>query len=149
MHKLADYARPCFEELLVQRRKEAVEAINKIKSNIQYQYNKEIKDSRKKIAVETTEAFLNALTSQDNDKLNKVRGLKHGVLLCDRDTGMLLHVLPNQYLLHRGDPKCYFPNNKLTEKTTKDVIGNSFYGAYICASLTPSAVFVFIATALQ
>jgi uncharacterized protein with von Willebrand factor type A (vWA) domain len=48
MHKLANYAKPHFEKLLKQWRKEAVEAINQIKSNIQGQYNKELKDSRKK-----------------------------------------------------------------------------------------------------
>jgi len=40
---MADYARPHFEKLLVQRRKEAVEAINRAKSDIQDQYNKELK----------------------------------------------------------------------------------------------------------
>jgi len=35
MHKLANIARPCFENLLVKQRKEAVETINKIKSDIQ------------------------------------------------------------------------------------------------------------------
>jgi len=59
--ELADYARPCFEKLLMLRRKEAVEAINKITSDIQDQYNKALKYSRK---VATTGAFLNALNLQ-------------------------------------------------------------------------------------
>jgi len=42
MHKLADYAMPCFEKLLMQWRKEAINAINQIKSDIQDQYNKEL-----------------------------------------------------------------------------------------------------------
>jgi len=76
MHKLADYARPHFEKLLVKQRREAMKAIIKIKSDIQDQYNKELKDSRNKIAVETTGAFLKALVSKDNTDPKKVRGLK-------------------------------------------------------------------------
>jgi len=131
MHKLADYAKPHFEKLLVKQRREAVEAINKIKSDTQDQYNKELKDSRNKIALETAGAFLKALASQDNKDPKKVRGLKTGILVRNRDTGMLMHVLPNQYLLYKGDTKRYFLNSNLTEKTTANEIGSSFYGAYI------------------
>jgi len=102
-----------------------------IKSDIQEQYNKELKESRNKIAVEITGAFLKALASQDNTDPNKVRGLKNGILVRNRDTGMLMHVLPNQYLLFKGDTKCYFPKNDLTEKSTVNEIGGSFYAAYI------------------
>jgi len=35
MHKLADYGRPRFEKLLVKQRREAINAINQIKSDIQ------------------------------------------------------------------------------------------------------------------
>jgi len=130
MHKVADYARPCFEKLLVKQRREAVKAINQIKSDIQDQYNKELKDSRNKIAVKTTKAFLNALVLQDSTDYNKVRGLKTGILVHNRDNGMLMHVLPNQYLLYRGDINCYFPKNKYREEMKKKEIGNSFYGAF-------------------
>jgi len=34
MHELANYAKPCFEKLLVKQRREAVNAINKIKSEM-------------------------------------------------------------------------------------------------------------------
>jgi len=74
MNKLANYAKPCFEKLLVKQRNEAIKAINNIKSDIQDQYNKELKDSRNKIAVETTKAFLNALKLQPHDNTSKVRG---------------------------------------------------------------------------
>jgi len=80
MHELADYARPHFEKLLVKQRSSAVKAINQIKSYIQDQFNKELKESRNKIAVETTGAFLKALASQDNTDPNKVRGLKMAYL---------------------------------------------------------------------
>jgi len=126
MNELSDYARPHFEKLLLKQRRKAINAINKIKSDIQDQYNKELKDSRNKIAVETTGAFLNALKSQPNENMNKVRGLKDGILLRNRDTGIPLHVLPNQYLFYRGDTKRYFPNNTYKEDTSKKEICNSF-----------------------
>jgi len=103
----------------------------KTKPDIQGQYNKELKDSRNKIAVEMSGAFLEALVPQDNKDPNKVRGLKSGILVRNRDTGIPLHVLPNQYLLYRGKTRCYFPNNNLTGNMTQKEIGNSFYGAYI------------------
>jgi len=68
MHELADYAKPHFEKLLVKQRREAINAINQIKSDIQEQYDKELKESRNKIAVETTEAFLKALASKYRPK---------------------------------------------------------------------------------
>jgi len=129
MHKLADYARPCFEKLLLNQRKQAVDAINLIKSNIQDQYNKELKESRKKIAVQTTGAFLKALKFKHDDDPNKVRGLKNGILICNKDTGQPMHVLPNQYLLYRDETNCYFPENMETEKRTQSILGHSFIGA--------------------
>jgi len=99
MHELADYAKPCFEKLLFNQRKQAVDAINLIKSNIQDQYNEELKESRNKIAVQTTGAFLKAL------------------------------VLPNQYLLYRGETNHYFPENMETEKKMQSILGSSFVGA--------------------
>jgi len=47
MHELADYARPRFEKLLLNQRSEAVKAINQIKSDIQDQNYKELKESKK------------------------------------------------------------------------------------------------------
>jgi len=44
---------------------------------------------------------------QPNDDPNKVRGLKNGILERNRDTGMPMHVLPNQSLLFKGDTNCY------------------------------------------
>jgi len=80
-------------ELLVNQRRKAVDAINQIKSDIQEQYNKELKESRNKINVETAGVFLESLASKDNTDPNKVRGLKNGILVHNRDTGMLMHVL--------------------------------------------------------
>jgi len=85
------------------RGSKAVDAINHIKSDIQDQYIKELKESRNKIAVQTTGAFLKALKFQHDDDPNKVRGLKNGILIRNRDTGQPMHVLPNQYLLYRGE----------------------------------------------
>jgi len=128
MHELADYARPRFEKLLNQRN-QAVDAINLIKSDIQDQYNKELKESRNKIAVQTTGAFLKALKFKHDDDPNKVRGLKNGILIRNRDTGQPMHVLPNQYLLYRGETDRYFPENMETEKKTQSILGSSFVGA--------------------
>jgi len=129
MHKLADYAKPRFEKLLLKQRKQAVDAINHIKSDIQEKYNKELKESRNKIALQTTGAFLKALKFRHDKDNNKVRGLKNGILIRNRDTGQPMHVLPNQYLLYRGETDCYFPENMETEKKTQNILGNSFIGA--------------------
>jgi len=72
MHKLADYAKPCFEKLLMQWRKKAVDAINRATSDIQDQYNKALKDSRKEITVASAKAFLRALKYEFDTDLNKV-----------------------------------------------------------------------------
>jgi len=130
MHELADYAKPCFEKLIVKQRKKAMKAIRKIKSDIQDQYNKELKDSRKEIAVDTNKAFLKTLKFRRNDDPNKVRGLENGILVCDRDTSMPMHILPKQNLLYKGDTKGYFPNNNLSEKTAANEVGNSFAGSF-------------------
>jgi len=57
-------------------------------------------------------------------------GLKNGILVRDKDTGEPLHVLPNQYLLYRGDTKHHFPNNNLSEGSATAEIGKSFTRAY-------------------
>jgi len=104
MHKLADYARPCFEKLLLNQRKQAVDAINLIKSDIQDQYNKELKESRNKIAVQTTGAFLEALKFKHDDNPNKVRGLKNGILIRNKDTGQPMHACPTNICCTEGRP---------------------------------------------
>jgi len=40
-----------------------------------------------------------------------------------------MHVLPNQYLLYRGETDCYFPDNTKAEKKTESILGSSFVGA--------------------
>jgi len=130
MHEMLTYARPRIEKLLLTQRKQAVDAINKATSDIQQQYDKALKESRNKITVETTRSFLNAHKFQHNSDINKVRGLKNGILVPDKETGQPLHVLPNQYLLYRGDAKCYFPKNDLSEGSASAEIGRSFTGAY-------------------
>jgi hypothetical protein len=129
MHEMANYARPRIEKLLLNQRKQAVEAITKATSDIQDKYNEAIKESRKKIAVDTTGVFLQALKFRHDDDINKVRGLKNGILIRNRDTGQPMHVLPNQYLLYRGETDCYFPENMETEKKTQSILGSSFIGA--------------------
>jgi len=74
--------------------------------------------------VETTGAFLKALKFRHDDNTNKVRGLKNGILIRNRDTGQPMHVLPNQYLLYRGETDCYFPENMETEKKTQSILGS-------------------------
>jgi len=54
----------------------------------------------------------------------------NGILVRDKDTGEPLHVLPNQYLLYKGDTKHYFPKNDLSEGSASAEIGISFTGAY-------------------
>jgi len=130
MHEMATYAKPCIEKLLLRQRAEAVNAINNAKSDIQSQYNKALTERSKQIMVATAGSFLNALKFHDNTDSNNVRGLNNGILVCKRDTGKPLHVLPNQYLLFRGDTKCYFSNNTDDESETQSVIGSSFKGAY-------------------
>jgi len=98
MNEMITYASPQIEKLILNQRKQAVGTINKATSDIQQQYDKALKESRNKIAGETTKSFLNALKFQPNLNINKIRGLKNGILVCDKDTGQPLHVLPNQYL---------------------------------------------------
>jgi len=55
--------------------------------------------------METTGAFLKALAFQPNTDINKVRGLKKGILVHDREN-----------LLFKGDTKHYFPHNTSDER---------------------------------
>jgi len=61
MHKLADYARPQIEKLLVKQRNQAVDAINKATSDIQGQYKEAITRRTKQITAVTASSFLKAL----------------------------------------------------------------------------------------
>jgi len=65
-----------------------VDAINKATSNIQDQYDKALNRRTKQITVATAVTFLNALTYDKDYNL----GLKQGILVCNRDTGMPMHV---------------------------------------------------------
>jgi len=130
IQELADYAKPCFENLLMQWRKQAVNAINRATSDIQDEYNKALKDSRKEITEATTGAFLKALTYVHDDNPSKVRGLQFGILICDRDSGMLLHVLPTQTALFAKQNNEYFPTNSSFGKTSAKDVGHAFAGSY-------------------
>jgi len=130
MHKLATYAKPHIEKLLLRQRAEAMGAINKTMSDIWSQYDESLSKRSKQITAATTVAFLNALKYEPDSDPNKVRGLKNGILVHERDSGFPLHVLPNQNLLFKGDTKCYFPKNTYQEDKTERVIGSSFAGAY-------------------
>jgi hypothetical protein len=61
MHKMADYARPRIENLLLNQRKQAVDAINHIKSDIQDQYKEAITKRTRQITEVTAATFLKAL----------------------------------------------------------------------------------------
>jgi len=130
MHEIANYAKPCFENILRQQRNQAMDAINKDRAIIKGQYDKALADRSKEITVATAKKFLNALKYQHDDDTNEVRGLKNGIFVRKRDTGVPLHVLPNQFMLYKGDTKHYFPNNTYDKGKTQREIGYSFTGAY-------------------
>jgi len=125
MHEMLTYARPQIEKLLVKQRREAVEAINKATSNIQGQYKEAFKESKKQIFKNTATGFLNSLKFQPDANPDNVRGLKQGILVCNRDTGKPMHVLPFSYLLFKGNTKHCFPNNSFTEESSKSNINIS------------------------
>jgi len=126
MHEMLTYARPQIEKLLVKQRKQAVDAINKATSNIQDQYKEALQESKKQIFKNTATSFLNSLKYQPDANPDNVRGLKQGILVCNRDTGKPIHVLPFSYLLFKGNTKCYFPNNGFTEESSKSNISKAF-----------------------
>jgi len=130
MHKMANYAKPHFENILLKQRNQALDAITKDRATMKGQYDKALADRSKEITVATSKKFLKALKHQPDSDTNKVRGLKNGIFVRERDTGVPLHVLPNQYLLYKGDTKRYFPNNNYDEGKTQREIGKSFDGAY-------------------
>jgi len=85
-----------------------VDAINKATSDIQEQYDNTLNRRTKQITAATSVSFLKALAYDDKHNL----GLKQGVLVCNRDTGMPMHVLPAQNALFSNNKtKNYFPGN--------------------------------------
>jgi len=122
MHKLADYAKPQIEKLLLTQRKQAVEAINKTTSDIQQQYDKALYTRTKQITAAIAASFLKALTYEDKQNF----GIKQGVLVCNRDTGMPIHVLPAQNALFSNNKtKSYFPQNTYDEAKSERTIGSA------------------------
>jgi len=89
------YARPQIQKLLLKQREQEVDTINKARSDIQGQYNEALNRRTRQITAVTAATFLQAPTYDDEHNL----GLKQGVLLCNRDTGMPMHVLPAQNAL--------------------------------------------------
>jgi len=131
MHKRVKYARPQIEKLLLNQRKQAVDAINKATSDIQNQYDKALNRRTKQITVATAATFLNTLSYDETKNL----GLKQGILVCNRDTGMPMHVLPAQNALFSNKKtKRYFPENTFDEGKSERSIGNAFDGAYTHAT---------------
>jgi len=65
-----------------------------------------------------------------DDDPGKVRGLKNGILIRDRDSGMLLHVLPTQTALFTKGKQTYFPLNDASGKASATDVGHAFAGAY-------------------
>jgi len=58
--------------------------------------------------VATAATFLNALVNDKDYNL----GLKQGILVCNRDTGLPMHVLPAQNALFTNNKtKLYFPGD--------------------------------------
>jgi len=119
MQELANIAKPCFEDILRKQRKQALDTINRATSDIQSQYDEALSKRSKQITVATAATFLNPLKFQDDADPKNVRGLKNGILVCNRDTGFPLHVLPNQNLLFKGNTTRYFPKNTYQEDKTE------------------------------
>jgi len=104
-----------------------VDAINKATSDIQGQYKEAINRRTKQIIAVTASSFLNALAYDDTKNL----GLKQGVLVCNRDTGIPMHVLPAQNALFGNNKtKSYFPQNTYDEAKSERTIGSAFDGAF-------------------
>jgi len=81
---------------------------------------------KKQIAAVTAATFLNALAYDDKHNL----GLKQGVLVCNMDTGMPMHVLTAQNALFSNKTKHYFPGNTYDEGKSEMEIGKSFDRAF-------------------
>jgi len=134
MHKLAGIARPHVENLLQKQRQQAMDSINKVTSDIQGQYDNALKESEKQIFKNMATKFLNSLKYQQDADPNNVRGLERGILVCNRDTGEPMHVLPFSHLLFKGNVNRYFPNNSLTEASSKSNISKAFESVYAHAN---------------
>jgi len=127
MQEMLTYARPQIEKLLLTQRKQAVDAINKATSDIQQQYKEAINKRTKQITAATAMSFLKALAYDDKQNL----GLKQGLLVCNRDTGKPMHVLPAQNALFSNNKtKIYFPQNTYDEGKSERTIGSAFEGAF-------------------
>jgi len=75
----------------------------------------------------TAASFLTALAYDDKQNL----GLKQGVLVRNRDTGILMHVVPTQNALFSNNKtKSYFPQNTYDEGKSERTIGSTFDGAF-------------------
>jgi len=58
-------------------------------------------------------------------------GLKQGILVRNRDTGIPMHVLPTQSALFSNNKtKSYFPQNTYDEGKSERTIGSTFDGAF-------------------
>jgi len=127
MQEMLAYARPQIEKLLVKQRNQAVDAINKATCDIQDQYKEAITRRTKQITVLTAATFLTALAYDDTKNL----GLKQGVLVRHRDTGIPMHVLPTQSALFSNNKtKSYFPQNTYDEGKSERTIGSAFDAAF-------------------
>jgi len=116
MQEMLTYARPQIKKLLVKQRKQAVDAINKATSDIQDQYKEAINRRTRQITAVTASSFLKALAYDNTKKL----GLKQGVLVRNRDTGIPMHVLPTQSALFSNNKtKSYFPQNTYDERKSE------------------------------
>jgi len=128
MHEMANYARPQIQKLLLNQRKQAVNAINKATSNIQGQYNKALNRRTRQITAFTAATFLQALTYDDEHNL----GLKKGALVQNRDSGMPMS--SQNALFSNNKTKHSFPGNTYDERKSEKEIGKSFDGAYTHAN---------------
>jgi len=127
MHEMLAYARPRIEKLLLKQRREAVEAINKATSDIQGQYKEAINRRTRQITAVTASSFLKALAYDNTKNL----GLKQGILVLHRDTGISMHVLPTQSALFSNNKtKSYFPQNTYDEGKSERTIGRAFDRAF-------------------
>jgi len=109
------------------QRNQAVDAINKATSDIQDQYKEAINKRTRQITAVTASSFLKALAYDDTKNL----GLKQGVLVRHRDTGIPMHVLPTQTALFSNNKtNKYFPQNTYDEGKSERTIGNVFDVAF-------------------
>jgi len=96
-------------------------------SDIQGQYKEAITRRTKQITAVTASSFLKALVYDNTKNL----GLEQGVLVCNRDTGIPMHVLPTQSALFSNNKtKSYFLQNTYDEGRSERTIGNAFDAAF-------------------